>query len=70
MHTRLLVAVGDNPMARRRILTIRLTAIKVIGKFLWLFVWPAGLSADYSYNAIPLFDWTAAEITKTLWRWR
>ncbi len=66
LHTRLLIAVGDNPMAGAGFWTIRLTAIKVIGKFLWLFVWPAGLSADYSYNAVPLFDWTAAEIAKTL----
>jgi cytochrome c553 len=31
----------------------------VIGKFLWLFLWPARLSADYSYNAVPLFSWSA-----------
>jgi tetratricopeptide (TPR) repeat protein len=24
---------------------------------LWLFLWPARLSADYSYNAVPLFSW-------------
>src|ERR1019366_3913704 len=24
---------------------------------LWLFLWPARLSADYSYNAVPLFGW-------------
>jgi tetratricopeptide (TPR) repeat protein len=29
----------------------------VIGKFLWLFLWPARLSADYSYHAVPLFGW-------------
>jgi Flp pilus assembly protein TadD len=31
-----------------------LTAIKIAGMYLWLFVWPAVLSADYSYNSIPL----------------
>ena len=41
--------------------TARLTAVKVIGKYLWLFVWPARLSADYSYNAVPLFGWHPAE---------
>ena len=41
--------------------TARLTAIKVIGKYLWLFVWPARLSADYSYNAVPLFGWHLAD---------
>jgi tetratricopeptide (TPR) repeat protein len=42
--------------------TTRLTAVKVIGKYLWLFVWPARLSADYTYNSIPLFDWR-------VWNW-
>jgi Flp pilus assembly protein TadD len=31
-------------------------AVKVCGLYLWLCVWPASLSADYSYNAIPLAD--------------
>ncbi len=31
-----------------------LTALKVAGRYLWLFIWPQKLSADYSYNAIPL----------------
>ncbi len=30
------------------------TALKVAGKYLSLFVWPAQLSADYSYDAIPI----------------
>jgi tetratricopeptide (TPR) repeat protein len=37
--------------------TARLTAIKVIGKYLWLLIWPGRLSCDYSYNQIPLFTW-------------
>jgi len=31
-----------------------INAIKVSGTYLWLTVWPANLSADYSYNAITL----------------
>ena len=31
-----------------------LTLLKVAGRYLWLCLWPASLSADYSYNAIPL----------------
>ena len=31
-----------------------MTAITVAGDYLWLVFWPAQLSADYSYNAIPL----------------
>jgi tetratricopeptide (TPR) repeat protein len=44
-------------MVRASFWTARLTAVKVIGKYLWLFVWPVSLSADYSYNAVPLFGW-------------
>jgi tetratricopeptide (TPR) repeat protein len=57
---------GDNPLLSADFWTARLTAIKVIGKYLWLFVWPARLSPDYSYNAVPLFgghpaDWEDAK---------
>jgi len=31
-----------------------LTAVAVIGRYLWLMVWPVQLSADYSYAQIPL----------------
>jgi protein O-mannosyl-transferase len=37
--------------------TARLTAIKVIGKYFWLLLWPHVLSCDYSYNQIPVVDW-------------
>ncbi len=50
----------ENPLLSAGFWTARLTAIKVIGKYLWLFVWPARLSADYSYNAVPLFGWHPA----------
>ena len=46
---------GDNPLLGADFWTARLTALKVIVEYLWLFVWPARLSADYSYNAVPLF---------------
>jgi|SRR5271157_4860412 len=52
---------GDNPLLGAGFWTARLTAVKVIGEYLWLFVWPARLSADYSYNAVPLFGWHPAE---------
>jgi len=57
LHTHLLVAFSENPLISAGFWTARLTAIKVIGEYLWLFLWPARLSADYSYNAIPLFGW-------------
>ena len=57
LHTRVLVDFGDNPLAGAGFWTARITAVKVIGNLLWLFVWPARLSADYSYDAVPLFGW-------------
>jgi protein O-mannosyl-transferase len=56
-----LARFGDNPQMSAGFWTARLTAIKVIGKYLWLFLWPARLSPDYSYNAVPLFDWHPAQ---------
>jgi hypothetical protein len=46
----------DNPIVGADFWTGRLTAIKVMGKYLGLLVWPAHLSADYSYRQIPLAD--------------
>ena len=48
---------GDNPLLGGDFWTSRLTAVKVIGKYFRLLVWPHRLSADYSYNQIPLFAW-------------
>jgi hypothetical protein len=56
------VPFGDNPLVGAGFWTARLTAIKVIGKYLWLLLWPSRLSCDYSYNQVPLFtggDWKA-----------
>lgn len=44
----------DNPLAYARWDIRLLTALKIAGKYLWLFVWPDHFSADYSYNAIAL----------------
>lgn len=58
----------DNPLVGADFLTGRLTAVKVLGKYLWLLVWPARLSCDYSYNQVPLFGWnfSSAEDWKAL----
>ena len=47
------ISLLDNPLAGFEWDVRLLTALKVAGTYLWLFVWPARLSADYSYNAIP-----------------
>ena len=59
-NTHMIVEFTENPLVKAGFLTARLTAIEVIGKFLWLFFWPARLSADYSYNGVPLFGWKDA----------
>jgi tetratricopeptide (TPR) repeat protein len=61
VQTHMLIHFMENPLVSAGFLTARLTAVKVIGKLLWLFVWPARLSADYSYNAIRLFGWHVFE---------
>jgi hypothetical protein len=48
----------ENPLLGADFFTARLTAVKVIGKYLWLLVWPARLSNDYSYNQVPLVEWS------------
>ena len=48
----------DNPLVAPGFWTSRLTAAKVIGKYLVLLAWPQQLSHDYSYNAVPLFTWS------------
>src|SRR5207237_4732649 len=48
----------DNAMVGADFWTARLTAIKVIGKYLWLLVWPARLSCDYSFNHVSLSGWS------------
>lgn len=47
----------DNNMVGADFWTARLTAIKVVGKYLALMVWPANLAADYSFNQVPLVNW-------------
>ncbi|HXJ39751.1 MAG TPA: hypothetical protein VNH18_10770, partial [Bryobacteraceae bacterium] len=54
----------DNPIAGAAFWTGRLTAIKVLARYLWVTVWPLKLSSDYSYSEIPLAkgdtgDWLA-----------
>ena len=54
----------DNPLTGADFWTARLTAIRVMARYLWLAVWPLKLSCDYSYSQIPLArgsleDWIA-----------
>ncbi len=70
----------DNPIAGASFSVGRLTAIKVLARYLWLVIWPVKLSADYSYAEIPLARgsvtdwaaWVAVAIVMCLvaWLWR
>jgi hypothetical protein len=44
----------DNPLVGADFWTARLTAMKVLGQYVALLVWPAHLSWDYSYDQVPL----------------
>jgi protein O-mannosyl-transferase len=69
----------DNPLFVADFVTARLTALKVLAKYIALLCWPATLSADYSYNQIPLFtaaDWpwllalcAIVALALCAWRW-
>jgi protein O-mannosyl-transferase len=54
----------DNPLAGADFFTGRVTALAVLGRYVWLLVWPARLSADYSWAQVPpaagrLEEWLA-----------
>ncbi len=51
----------DNPIVHATFWTGRLTALKVLARYLGLAVWPAKLSADYSYSQIPLTQGSLAD---------
>lgn len=46
----------DNPLAHASFLVRALTALKVLFQSLGLLLWPFNLSADYSYNQIPVIS--------------
>jgi protein O-mannosyl-transferase len=60
LHMHLEVPFHKNPLVGAAFWPARMTAVAVIGRFLRLFIWPARLSADYSYNSVPLFQWPPA----------
>ena len=51
----------DNPIVAAGFWAGRLTAIKVMARYLALLAWPATLSSDYSYAQIPLVRGTAGD---------
>lgn len=51
----------DNPLIAAGFWPAKLTAIKVMAHYLGLALWPARLSADYSYNQIPLAHGSAGD---------
>jgi tetratricopeptide (TPR) repeat protein len=56
LNMHLEVPFHKNPLVGAAFWPARMTAFKIIGRFLWLFIWPARLSADYSYNSVPLWS--------------
>jgi tetratricopeptide (TPR) repeat protein len=65
----LLISYGDNPLQGAGFWVSRLTALKVLGAYLWLLIWPARLSPDYSYNQIPLSNGTDFQTILALLVW-
>jgi tetratricopeptide (TPR) repeat protein len=59
--SRIEIPYVDNPIAGAGFWTGRITAIGVMGRYLALLLWPAHLSADYSFSQIPLASGTLTE---------
>ena len=55
-------SLADNPMVGAGVVSWQLTGWSVVGRYLLLLLWPASLSADYSYNQIPLVSWPPASL--------
>ena len=51
----------DNPLAAAGFWSAKLTAVRLLAKYLGLLVWPAHLSWDYSYAQIPLATGSLAD---------
>ena len=60
LDTHMLIEFTENPLKNAGFWTARITAIKGDRQIRWLFLWPAKLSADYSYNAVPVFGGSAS----------
>jgi protein O-mannosyl-transferase len=56
-HARLAAALTKGLSTHYGFWTARINTLKIIGKSLRILIWPDHLSADYSHNAIPKFDW-------------
>jgi tetratricopeptide (TPR) repeat protein len=54
--TPLYINPSSNPLVRANVVARLLTATFVFAKYLWLLICPAQLSADYSYDQIPLVE--------------
>jgi len=48
------IAFVDNPAAASGEIAGRLTALGCVARYAWLLLWPARLSADYSFDQIPV----------------
>jgi tetratricopeptide (TPR) repeat protein len=48
----------DNPLYGAGFIQGKLTALAVMGRYVWKLIWPGTLSTDYSYNQIPLASGT------------
>jgi Flp pilus assembly protein TadD len=44
----------ENPLDHVQGLIWALSVLKLAGRYLWLSIWPAALSVEYSYNSIPI----------------
>ena len=66
VHSHLWIDRAENPLIGAGFWAARLTAVAIIGRIQWLFTWPGQLSADYSYDAVPIATWNSIAALSTL----
>ena len=57
IHTRFVPAISKNMSPQVSYWAERIYILKIIGRSIYLFLWPDHLSPDYSYDSIPRFQW-------------
>ncbi len=57
--TEKMVVVNNSLMAAKNASEMYATNFVMLGKYIWMLIWPYPLSYDYSYQQIPIVNWTS-----------
>lgn len=57
--TEKMIVVNNSLMAAKNAAEMYATNFVMMGKYIWMLIWPYPLSYDYSYQQIPIVNWTS-----------